>query len=112
MVMIEIILHLFVLLQFPPDVAFPHFHDIIALTFQVLDLFYGRTIKFLHGFMIVHVDGIAGVTFRATVLKTALDFVSGMRFFVITVEEIITDAFLAAVACVLNMNFALLGRIR
>ena len=35
-----------------------------------------------------------------------------MRFFVTTVEEIITDALLAAVACVLNMDFALLGRIR
>ena len=111
MVMIEIILHLFVLLQFPPDIAFPHFYH-IALMFQVLDLFYGRTIKFLHGFMIVHVDGIADVTFRATVPETALDFVRGMGFFVITVEEIIADAFLPAVACVLYMDFALLGRVR
>ena len=112
MKMVEIMLHLFVLLQFSTDVTFPHFHHIIALTSQVLALCHGAMVKFLHGFVVDRIHGIAGVTFRASVPETAVDLERGMRFFVITVEEIITDAFLAAVACVLNMNSTLLGRIR
>ena len=112
MKMVEIMLHLVVLLQFAVDVAFPHFHHIIALTSQVLALCRGAMMEFLHGFVVDRIHGIAGVTFWASVPETAVDFERRMRFFVITVEEIITDAFFAALVCVLNMNFALLGRIR
>ena len=112
MKMVEIMLHLVVLLQFAVEVTFPHFHHITAQASQVLALCHGAMMKFLHGFVVDQIHSIAGVTFRASVPETAVDFERRMRFFVITVEEITTDAFLAAVACVLNMDFALLGRIQ
>ena len=61
--MLEKMLHLFVLLQFSVDVTFPHFHHIIAVTSQVLALCQGAMMKFLHGFVIGWIHGIAGVTF-------------------------------------------------
>ena len=68
--------------------------------------------KFLHGFTIDHVDGIAGVTSWASMPETALNLVRDMVFFVVVVEEIITNVFLATVPCVLNIDFVLLGRVR
>ena len=107
MKMVEIMLHLFVLLQFSVDVTFPHFHHIVAQASQVLALCHGAMMKFLHGFVVDQIHGIAGVTFRASVPETAVDFERRMRFFLITVEEIIADAFLATVACVLNMDLVM-----
>ena len=91
-----------VVIQFPVDVAFPYFHDVVALTSQVLDLFHCRTMEFLHGFAIDQVHGIASVTFWASVPETAIDFVRRMGFLVIAVKQIGTNTFLATVACVLN----------
>ena len=65
--------------------------------------------KLLHRFVVDQIHGIAGITFRASVPETAVDIECSMRFFVITIEEIITNTFLAAAACVLNMDFALLS---
>ena len=108
MIMVEIMLHVFVLFQFPVDITFLHFHDVVTFAFQVVDLCHGTVVKFLHGFAIdrIHVI-IAGVTFR-----TAVDFERGMRFFVVAVEQIVTFAFLATVACVLDIDFVLIGRVR
>ena len=112
MIMVEIMLHLFVLRQFPVDVTFPHFHKVVTFAFEVLDLCHGAVVKFLHGFALDRIHGIAGVISRASVPKTAVDFERGMRFFVVAVEQIITFAFLATVACVLNIDFVLIGRVR
>ena len=87
MKMVEIMLRLVVLLQFAVDVTFPHFHHIIAVMSQVLALCHGAMVKFLHGFVVDRIHGIAGVTFRGSVPETAVDFERRMRFFVITVEE-------------------------
>ena len=65
--------------------------------------------KFLHGFTIDPIGGIADVTSQASMPETPLDFIRGMGFFVVTVEKIITDAFLAPVACMLDIDFVLLG---
>ena len=65
--MVEIMFHLFVLLQFSVDVTFPHFHNVVTFAFQVLDLCHGAVVKFLHGFVVDRIHGIAGVTFWASV---------------------------------------------
>ena len=98
MVMIEVIFHVFIVIQFSVDVAFPYFHDLVALTSQVLDLFHGRAMEFLHGFAIVQVHGIMSVTFWASVPETAMDFVRRMGFLVIAVKQIGSNTFLATVA--------------
>ena len=110
--MFKIMLHVFVLFQFSVDVTFPHFHDVVIFAFQVLDLCNGAVVKFLHGFAADRIHGIAGVTFCTTVPKTTVDFERGMRFFVVAVEQIVTFAFLATVACVLDIDFVLIGRVR
>ena len=110
--MIKVIFHVFVVIQFPVDVAFPYFHDVVALTSQVFDLFHGRTMEFLHGFAIDRVHGIASVTSWASVPETAVDFVHGMGFLVIAVEQIGLNTFLATVTCVLDIRFVLFGRVR
>ena len=112
MVMIEVIFHVFVVIQFPVDVAFPYFHDVVALTSQVLDLFHGRIMEFLRGFTIDRVHDIASVTFWASVPETAVDFVGRVRFLVVTVEQIETNTFLTTVTCVLDISFVLFGRVR
>ena len=112
MVMIEVIFHVFVAIQFPVDVAFPYFQDVAALTFQVLDLSPGRTMEFLHGFTIDRVHGIASVTFWASVPETAMNFVRRMGFLVVAVKQIGTNTFLATVACMLDMSFVFFGRAR
>ena len=63
-------------------------------------------VKFLHGFVVDRIHGIACVTFCASVPEAAVDFEHGMRFFVVAVEEITTDAFLAAVACMLDIDIS------
>ena len=112
MIMVEIMLHLFVLLQFLVDVTFPHFNDVVTFAFQVLDLCHGAVVKFLHGFTSDRVHCIAGVTFRTTVPETAVDFERCMRFFVVAIEQIVAFAFLATVTCVLDIDFVLIGRVR
>ena len=110
--MVEIMLHVFVLFQFPVDVTIPHFHNVVTFAFQVLDLRHGAVVKFLHGFAVDRIHGIAGVTSRTSVQETAVDFERGMRYFVVAVEQIVTFAFLATVACVLDIDFVLIGRVR
>ena len=110
--MVKIMFHLFVLLQFSVDVTFPHFHKVVTFAFQVLDLCHGAMVKFLHGFVVDQIHDIAGVTFWESVPETAVDFERCMHFFVVAVEQIITDAFLATVACMLDINFVLIGRVR
>ena len=78
------------------DITFPHFHNVVAISLQVLDLLDGRLIKFVHGLVADQIHGIAGVISRSPIPETALDFI-GCVFFV-PVEEIATDTFLAAVA--------------
>ena len=73
---------------------------------------HGRTMKFLHGLTADHVHRIAGVTSRTSVPETAVNFVRGVRFLMVPVEQIGADTFLAAVTRVLNMNLTLLGRVR
>ena len=108
---VEVIFHVFAVIQFPVDVAFPYFHDVVALTSQVLDLFHGRTMEFLHGFAIDWVHGITSVTSWTSMPETAVDFVGRVCLFVITVKQIGTNAFLATVACMLNMSFVFFGRV-
>ena len=110
--MVEIMLLLFVLLRFSVDVTFPHFYNVVTFAFQVLDLCHGAVVTFLHGFVVDRIHGIAGVTFWASVPETAMDFERGMRFFVVAIEQIVTFAFLATVACVLDIDFVLIGRVR
>ena len=106
-------LHLFVLLQFPVDVTFPHFHKVVTFAFQVLDLCHGAVVKFLHGFTTSdRIHGIAGVTSRTSVPETAVDFERGMCFFTVAVEQIVTFAFLATVAWLLDIDFVLIVRVR
>ena len=57
------------------DVTFPHFHNVVTFAFQVLDLCHGAVVKFLHGFAVDRIHGIAGVTSRTSVPETAVDFV-------------------------------------
>ena len=112
MIMFEIILHIFVLLQFPVDVAFPHFYNIVDLTFQILDLRHGAVVKLLHGFAIDRIHCIAGVTSRTSVPEKAVIFIRRMSFFVVAVKRIVTFAFLAIVTCVFDIDFILIGRVR
>ena len=56
--------------------------------------------------------GSRGVTSRTTVPETAVDFERGMHFFVVAVEQIVTFAFLATIACLLDIDFVLIGRLR
>ena len=112
MVMIKVIFHVFVTIQFPINVTFPYLHHIVALTSQVLDLFRGRTMKFLHGFAADRVHCIAGVTSGTSVPETAVKFIRGMGFLMVPVEQIGANTFLAAVMRVLNTNFVLFGRVR
>ena len=94
------------------DVAFPYFHDIVALTSHVLDVFHGRTMEFLHGFAIDRVHGIASVTFWASVPETAMDFVRRMGFLAIAVKQIGANTFLATVCVRAEISFVLFGRAR
>ena len=74
---------------------------------------HGAVVKFLHGFTVDRIHGIAGVTSRTPMPETAVDFERSMRFFfVVAVNYIVTFAFLATVACVLNIDFVLIGRVR
>ena len=41
-----------------------------------------------------------------------MDFERGMRFYVVAVEEIASDMFLAAVMCVLDVNFFFFGGVQ
>ena len=79
---------------------------------QVFNLFHGGMMKFLHGFVADWVYRIAGITSWTSVLETAVDFVCGMRFFVVAVNQIRTDTFLAALTCVLNIDLVLIGGVR
>ena len=105
-------LHLFVLLQLPVDVTFSHFHNVVTFAFQVLDLCHSAVVKFLHGFVVDRIHSIVGVTSRTSVPETTMDFERGMRFFLVAVEQIVTFAFLATAACVLDIDFVLIGRVR
>ena len=82
-------LHAFILFQFSVDVTFPHFHKVVTLAFQVLDVCHGAVVKFLHGFTVDQIHGITGVTSRTSVPKTEVDFERGMRFFMVAVEQIV-----------------------
>ena len=77
------------------DITFPDFHNVVAISLQVLDLLDDRLIKFVHGLVADQIHGIAGVTSRSPIPETALDFIGCMCFFVVPVEEIATDTFLA-----------------
>ena len=105
-------LHVIVLLQFSINVAFPYFHYIVALAPQVLDLFHGRTMKFLHGVTADRAHCIAGVTSRTSVPETTVDFIRGVCFLMVPVEQIRANTFFAAVTRVLNTNFVLFSRVR
>ena len=61
--------HIFVFLQFPIQSAFPHFHDIVTVTFQILGFLNGRLVEFVHGVAIDGVHAIAGITFWASYKK-------------------------------------------
>ena len=109
---VEVIFHVFVVIQFAVDVAFPYFHDVAVLTSEVLDLSHGRTMELLHGFAIDLAHGIASVTSWTSMPETAVDFLGRVRLFVITVKQIGTNTFLANVTCVLDISFVLFGRVR
>ena len=68
--------------------------------------------KFLHGLTTDQVRRIAGVTSRASVPEATVNFVRGVRFLMVPVEQIGPNTFLAAVTRVLNANFLLFGRVR
>ena len=65
--------------------------------------------ELLHGFTADRVHGITGVTSGTPVPETAMDFIRGMGFLVVAVEQIGTNKFLATVTRVLNIGFVLFG---
>ena len=75
MVMIEVIFHDFVVIQFPINITFPFFHDVVALTSQVLDLFHCGTMEFLYGFTADRVHRIAGETSGTSGPETSVDVI-------------------------------------
>ena len=68
--------------------------------------------KFLHGFTADRVHCIAGVTSGTSVPETAVNFIRGMGFLMVPVEQIGANTFLAAVTRVLKIGFVLFGHVR
>ena len=68
--------------------------------------------KFLPGLAADRVHRIAGVTSGTSVPETTVNFIRGVCFLMVPVEQIGTNTFLAAVTRVLNANFVLFGHVR
>ena len=134
-VILEVLFHVFIVFQFFLHVALPHFDNMEATIFKVLDLFHGDLMEIMHGLFADLVDGVPCITFQTpckkkyfvkvlylckktdhlkklTVPETAMEFIRRMCFLIIAIQGISTNSLLSTIPLMLNVHIILLGRVR